>query len=185
MSNISSIRPGGSLPDPRLPGHLPDPEEMQEPSPGTPLPPGSSFPPGGSLPPEAPAEGRGLFGHVGDVFVGGGQAIGDMISGIFTAITHPIQTLKGIGHVLTHPGELVSAMVNPYKMALNEGRPGLAIGRGIVEIGSLFIGPSQIGGAAKGILGGGKTAARVGKGAELAGKGAELSGSRSWSASGC
>jgi nucleoid-associated protein YgaU len=175
MSNISSIRPGGSLPDPRMPGNLPDPELMQEPLPGRePLPVREPLP-GRDLPPVLPGEGRGLFGHVGDVFVGGGQAIGDMISGIFTAITHPIQTLKGIGHVLTHPGELVSAMVNPYKKAMSEGRPGLAIGRGIVEIGSLFIGPSQIGGAAKGILGGGKTAARVGKGAELAGKGAELS----------
>ncbi len=125
---------------------------------------------------------RGLFGHVADVFIGGGEAIGDMVKGIFTVITHPIQTLKGIGHVITHPASLVHAFIDPYKQAIAEGRPGKALGRGIVEIGSLFIGPAEIMNGfkgAKGILTGSKGAAEVGqvtaKAGTLGAKGAELS----------
>lgn len=125
---------------------------------------------------------RGLVGHLADVFIGGGEAIGDMVKGIFTVITHPIQTLKGIGYVITHPASLVHAFVDPYKQAIAEGRPGKALGRGIVEIGSLFITPSQVAGAfkgAKGFLTGSKGVAEAGqvtaKAGALGAKGAELS----------
>ena len=172
VSNLSSIRQGGSIPDPRLPGSLPEPASPAEADLGLPA--------ATDLPAE-PKE-RGLFDHIGDVFVGGGQAIGDMVSGVVTAITHPIQTVQGIGHVLTHPGDLVSAIVNPYQQAMAEGRPGVALGRGIVEIGSLFIGAGEVGAAAKGLgsaargaVGGLKGAGQAGRVAELSARGAEVS----------
>ncbi|HEY9857001.1 MAG TPA: peptidoglycan-binding domain-containing protein, partial [Stenomitos sp.] len=125
---------------------------------------------------------RGLLGHVADVFIGGGQAIGDMVKGVFNVIAHPIQTVKGIGYVVTHPASLVHAFIDPYKQAIAEGRPGLALGRGIVEIGSLFVGPTDIINGfkgAKGFLTGAKGASEAGqvtaKAGALGAKGAELS----------
>lgn len=125
-----------------------------------------------AAPAEEAKKKRGFFGHVADVFIGGGEAIGDMVKGIATVITHPIQTLKGIGYVITHPAALVNAFVEPYKEAIREGRPGKAIGRGIVEIGSLFVGPTEIANgvkgatnAIKGIFNGGKAGGVIGAGA--------------------
>lgn len=108
---------------------------------------------------EAPKPKRGLLGHLGDVFVGGGEALLDMGKGLFTLVRHPIQTVKGIGYLtaklVTSPKEGLSmlghAFVEPYKEAIREGRPGKALGRGIVEIGSLFVGPSEIANGVKGI----------------------------------
>lgn len=122
-----------------------------------------------------PAPKRGLLGHLADVFVGGGEALVDMGKGLFTMVRHPIQTLKGIGFItaklVTSPKEGLSmigqAFVEPYKEAIREGRPGKALGRGIVEIGSLFVGPSEVANAAKGIknflTGGGKAQAAIAK----------------------
>ncbi|HBN07567.1 MAG TPA: hypothetical protein DD435_02605 [Cyanobacteria bacterium UBA8530] len=105
-------------------------------------------------PPEAPAEvkksGGGIFGFIGDVFVGGGEAILDMGKGLVNTVLHPIQTIKGLGYVITHPSALVHAFVDPYMEAVKSGHPGKALGRGIVEIGSMFVSPSQVVGAAKG-----------------------------------
>jgi peptidoglycan hydrolase-like protein with peptidoglycan-binding domain len=97
------------------------------------------------------------MGHVADVFIGGGEALLDMGKGLLNVVTHPIQTLKGIGFLVTklvtNPVEGLSmighAFVDPYMKAIKEGHPGKALGRGIVEIGSLFISPSQVAGAAK------------------------------------
>lgn len=105
----------------------------------------------------APAAPRGVLGHVADVFIGGGEALADMGKGLYTMIRHPIQTAKGMGVLLTKlvtdPGEglklIGHAFVDPYVRAFREGRPGLALGRGLVEIGSLFIGPGEVAGALK------------------------------------
>ena len=112
-----------------------------------------------AAPTEVPKPKRGLLGHLADVFVGGGEALLDMGKGLVTLVTHPVQTLKGIGMItaklVTNPKEGLSmigqAFVEPYKEAIREGRPGKALGRGIVEIGSLFVGPSEVMNAAKGI----------------------------------
>ncbi|MGE5707840.1 MAG: hypothetical protein ACM3YO_05880, partial [Bacteroidota bacterium] len=105
------------------------------------------------------------LGFVGDVFVGGGEAILDMGKGLVNTVLHPIQTIKGIGYVITHPAALVHAFVDPYMEAVKSGHPGKALGRGIVEVGSMFVSPSQVAGAAKGafnfIKNGGKGAATV------------------------
>ncbi|HEY9898959.1 MAG TPA: peptidoglycan-binding domain-containing protein [Pantanalinema sp.] len=106
---------------------------------------------------EAPHAKRGLMGHAADVFIGGGEALVDMGKGLLNVVTHPIQTLKGVGFLVTklvtNPVEAVGmighAFVDPYMKAIKEGRPGKALGRGIVEIGSLFVSPSQVAGAAK------------------------------------
>lgn len=126
-------------------------------------------------PTEAPKPKRGLLGHLADVFVGGGEALFDMGKGLLTMVTHPIQTLKGIGTItaklVTNPKEGLSmighAFVEPYMEAMREGRPGKALGRGIVEIGSLFVGPTEVVNAAKGISnffkGGAKAQAAIAK----------------------
>ncbi|MEB3236103.1 MAG: peptidoglycan-binding protein [Candidatus Sericytochromatia bacterium] len=129
-------------------------------------------------------EGRGLFGHVADVFVGGGEAIWDMAKGVGTMIAHPIQTIKGIGYAITHPAALISAFVDPYTSAIKEGRPGKALGRGIVEIGSFFIGGGAASGGAKGVgaatKGAATTTNAVVKGAAAAEKTATVAGKLSY-----
>ncbi|MBM3275230.1 MAG: hypothetical protein FJZ00_08750, partial [Candidatus Sericytochromatia bacterium] len=97
--------------------------------------------PAAPVPQAAPPkqESRGLLSHVGDFFLGAGESIVDVGKGVLTMITHPIQTVKGIGYAVTHPAELVKAFTDPYTEAMAEGRPGKALGRGLVEIGSLFI----------------------------------------------
>ncbi|MEB3203957.1 MAG: peptidoglycan-binding protein [Candidatus Sericytochromatia bacterium] len=129
-------------------------------------------------------QGRGLFGHVADVFVGGGEAIWDMAKGVGTMIAHPIQTIKGIGYAITHPAALISAFVDPYTSAIKEGRPGKALGRGIVEIGSFFIGGGAASGGAKGVgaatKGAATTTNAVVKGAAAAEKTATVAGKLSY-----
>ncbi|MEB3298069.1 MAG: peptidoglycan-binding protein [Candidatus Sericytochromatia bacterium] len=131
-------------------------------------------------------EGRGLFGHIADVFVGGGEAIWDMAKGVGTMIAHPIQTLKGIGYAITHPAALIGAFVDPYTSAIKEGRPGKALGRGIVEIGSFFIGGGAASGGAKGVgaatKGAATTTNAVVKGAAAAEKTATVAGKLSYGA---
>ncbi len=132
---------------------------------------------------EASKSSGGLFGFVSDVFVGGGEAAWDMVKGVGTMIAHPIKTIEGLGYAVTHPAALVHAFVDPYAQAIAEGRPGLALGRGIVEIGSFFIPMGGFGGAsADGVASAGKAAEAAGdagKAAEVAGdagKAAEVTG---------
>lgn len=128
---------------------------------------------------------RGLFGHLGDVFIGGAQAVGDMAKGLWTLVRHPIKTAKGIGFIVgklvTSPKEGLSmighAFADPYMQAIREGRPGLAIGRGIVEVGSLFVGPTEIANglkSVKGVFMGSKDAAKA---AQAASRAAQAMGS--------
>ncbi|HEY9766456.1 MAG TPA: hypothetical protein V6C82_08815, partial [Chroococcales cyanobacterium] len=90
------------------------------------------------IPQEAPKKGLAskILGFVGDVFIGGGEAIMDMGKGLVNTVMHPIQTVKGLAYVVTHPSALYHAFVDPYTTAIKEGHPGKALGRGIVEIGS-------------------------------------------------
>ncbi|MBO9540904.1 peptidoglycan-binding protein [bacterium] len=132
----------------------------------------------------APAK-RGVMGHAADVFIGGGEALLDMGKGLLNMVTHPVQTLKGIGvlvtKLVTNPVEGLSmighAFVDPYMKAVKEGRPGKAIGRGLVEVGSLFITPSQVAGAAKATVTGATSAfntLKAGSGVTAAVKNASL-----------
>ncbi|HBN07566.1 MAG TPA: hypothetical protein DD435_02600 [Cyanobacteria bacterium UBA8530] len=120
-----------------------------------------------------------ISGFAGDVFVGGGEAILDMGKGLVNTIFHPLQTIKGLAFVVTHPAALLNAFVDPYKTAIKEGHPGKALGRGIVEIGSLFVGPTEVSNAAKGVFkffkGGGKTSTVVNAGAAASAKGLDYS----------
>lgn len=108
----------------------------------------------------------GALGFVKDVFVGGGEAVWDMARGVGNMILHPIQTAKGIAYLattlVTNPREGLSmlghAFVDPYVEAVKSGHPGKAIGRGIVEIGSLFVSPSSVVNGAKGAIAAGQGA---------------------------
>lgn len=84
-----------------------------------------------------------------DLFVGAGESIKDTITGTVSMVMHPIQTIKGIGYAITHPSLLVQAFVDPYMEAVKSGHPGQAIGRGIVDIGSMFLGPEDVCNAVK------------------------------------
>ncbi len=114
---------------------------------------------------------KGLFGEalgfVKDVFVGGGEAVWDMAKGVGNMVLHPIQTAKGVAYLattlVTNPKEGLSmlghAFVDPYIEAVKSGHPGKALGRGIVEIGSLFVSPSSVVNGAKGAVAFGQGAA--------------------------
>ncbi|MBI6547064.1 MAG: peptidoglycan-binding protein, partial [Cyanobacteria bacterium NC_groundwater_1444_Ag_S-0.65um_54_12] len=122
----------------------------------------AAAPPAGAAEPRA--EERGLGGHVADVFLGIGQGGYDMLRGTVTMVVHPWRTFKGVVYAATHPGALVQAFVEPYSRAIKEGRPGLAIGRGVAEIGSFFVG----GAIAKALGKGGKLGGATGKAGEVA-----------------
>ena len=101
--------------------------------------------------------GGGFWSQVGGFFKGVGLGAKDMVTGLWTAVTHPIDTIKGLGYAVTHPGELWDAIKKPYTEAWARGDYGEAIGRGAFEIASLFFPPGG-GAAAKG----GTKAAEVG-----------------------
>lgn len=109
---------------------------------------------------------RGVVGTATDVFVGAGEAVWDLAKGLGTMIAHPLETGKGlctlVSRLVTNPGETCSAIghafTDSYVRAVDEGRPGKALGRGIVEIGSLFISPTQIARTAKASASGAKAA---------------------------
>ncbi|MBI6547065.1 MAG: hypothetical protein HY692_09740 [Cyanobacteria bacterium NC_groundwater_1444_Ag_S-0.65um_54_12] len=88
----------------------------------------------------ATVEGRGLGGHVVDVFLGIGLNFYDKGRFLTTTVIHPWQTAKGL--VQTRPGNLARSIAEPYSRAIKEGRPGIAIGRGLAEIGRFFIIPT-------------------------------------------
>jgi peptidoglycan hydrolase-like protein with peptidoglycan-binding domain len=116
-----------------------------------------------------------VLGTVGDVFVGGAEAVEDLAKGLYHLVRHPIKTIEGIGELLTKlvtdPKEALAvighAFADPYMKAVHEGRPGKALGRGLVEIGSLFITPNEIAGATRAVVSGTEgafNALRVGDG---------------------
>ena len=119
------------------------------------------------------------FGDVIDVPIGMGKAVLEMVDGIATIrslgvthsypyyIFHPekldqdIQfTQKGLEYISQNPnailegaskipGALWNGITKSYTDAWNSGHPGQAIGRGIVDIGSMFIGVGEAGKAGK------------------------------------
>ncbi len=130
--------------------------------------------------------GKSLWSQVGGFFKGVGGAAVDLVSGLWTAVTHPIDTLVGLGYAVTHPGEVWDAIKKPYTEAWARGDHGEALGRGAFDIASLFFPPG--GGAA--VKGGAKAAevagdvarvanvasdvARVGHAAEIVGDAARV-----------
>ncbi len=115
-----------------------------------------------------PAQGKGVLGHVGDFGTGlweGGKdlvtGLGGMAQGAWNLtggwVTNPeasrqtVQTLKNVGNaVVENPGGVLDAVVEPYKKAWREGRPGEAIGRGTFEVISAVVGTKGLDKLAKG-----------------------------------
>ena len=64
----------------------------------------------------------------------------DMVTGLYTMVTDPVGTAKGLWYAVTHPKEFWNAFKEPYVESWNNGRPWEAIGRGTMFIGSLLIG---------------------------------------------
>ncbi len=105
-----------------------------------------------------PSVGSQILHFVPDIFIGGAEAGWDMAKGIGTLVFHPIQTAKGMWTLATklvsEPGPTLkaigAALVDPYFAAVQAGHPGRALGRGIVEIGSLFVTPGDVINVARG-----------------------------------
>jgi hypothetical protein len=121
-----------------------------------------------------------VLGFAGDVVVGAAQGVGDMVGGVFNLIFHPIQTIKGLVMLpitlITRPGDLVRAFTEPYSEAIASGHAGRAIGRGIVEIGSIIFGPKLIGkgiDAVKGATAAGKAGGAAGAASKVSELGAK------------
>ncbi|MBM3274736.1 MAG: hypothetical protein FJZ00_06265, partial [Candidatus Sericytochromatia bacterium] len=121
-----------------------------------------------------------VLGFAGDIVVGAAQGVGDMVGGVFNLIFHPIQTIKGLVMLpitlITRPGDLVRAFTEPYSQAIASGHAGRAIGRGIVEIGSIIFGPKLIGkgiDAVKGATAAGKAGGAAGAASKVTELGAK------------
>ena len=134
----------------------------------------SSAPSGSGASPARPASSESALGFVGDVFVGAADGVGNMVGGLANMVLHPIETIKGLVMLpitlVTKPGEVIGAFTEPYTEAVAEGRPGKAIGMGLVDIGTLFFGPQLFAKAAEAVSG----AARAGEVAGAAAKAADV-----------
>jgi len=84
--------------------------------------------------------GGGFLGAVGDFFTGVWKEGKDTVLGLVNMVIHPIETAKGIGHAITHPGEFWEAFKQPYVEAWEDGRPWEAVGRGVMFLGSALVG---------------------------------------------
>lgn len=58
--------------------------------------------------------GSGFWGQVGGFFKGVGLGAWDTVTGLWTAVTNPVDTIKGLAYAVTHPGELWEALKKPY-----------------------------------------------------------------------
>ncbi len=112
------------------------------------------------------------FSFVGDLFIGAGSELKDMVTGLAHMVIHPVDTLKGLWYGVTHPGELWEAFKKPYVEDWNNGHPGRAIGRGLMFVGSLLVGTKGADKAGKV----GKVAGAAGKAGEVAGTAGKLAG---------
>jgi WXG100 family type VII secretion target len=88
---------------------------------------------------------RGALGMAGDfamgVLVDGAL---ESVLGIVNAVLHPIDSLNGLAYAITHPVEMWEAIKEPYVEDWENGHPARAIGRGVFEIGSMFVGVGLI-----------------------------------------
>ncbi|HAZ48542.1 MAG TPA: hypothetical protein DDW76_34735 [Cyanobacteria bacterium UBA11369] len=119
----------------------------------------------------------GLFGDGVDVVIGFGKGIVDTAKGLWSLGTgvlgfgwdlltnqeKAMETLSNLGNTITtivqKPGLLWDAFKQPFVEDWNKGHPGQAIGRGVFEVASIFVG----GGAIAKVLKGADKAADAGK----------------------
>lgn len=85
------------------------------------------------------SSGGGFLSQVGGFFEGVWEGAKGMVGGLYHMVTSPIETLKGIGHAITHPGELWDALKKPYVEDWQSGNYGRAIGRGAFEVAMLLV----------------------------------------------
>jgi WXG100 family type VII secretion target len=122
--------------------------------------------------------GGGFLSQVGGFFKGIGLGAWDTVTGLWQAVTNPVDTIKGLAYAVTHPGELWDAITAPYREAWARGDYGEAIGRGTFEVLSMLFPPGG-GAAAKGVAKGADVAADVARVANVASdlaRGADLAG---------
>jgi len=95
------------------------------------------------------AESGGFWSSVGDFFGGVFDEGRDMLTGLAHAVIHPLDTIEGLWHGITHPGELWDAFKKPFVEAWESGHPFTAIGRGALFAASLFVGAGEAEAAGK------------------------------------
>lgn len=100
---------------------------------------------------------KGFWHQVGGAFRGAGKALWEMGEAVVTVVTDPGKVAEGLGAAIDDPGAAMEAMSVGYTEAWAAGEYGEALGRGAVDIGSLFLG--GVGVVAKG----GKGAAAAGQ----------------------
>src|SRR6185503_10116030 len=88
-----------------------------------------------------------VAGGVKDFAIGVVSEAKDMVTGLAHAVTHPVETIKGLAFAVTHPIQTAKAIAHLFVEAWESGHPFQAIGRGVLAVGTLFLGG---GGAVKG-----------------------------------
>lgn len=101
--------------------------------------PGGSAAPGAASAASGGGGGGGFLSQVGGFFEGIWEGAKGMVTGLVNVVLHPIDTLKGIGYAVTHPGELWDALKKPYVEDWQSGNYGRAIGRGVFEVAMFLI----------------------------------------------
>jgi len=119
----------------------------------------------GAQPTAAQSAGSGVLASVADFFEGAWDEGKDMVGGMWHMVRHPIDTAVGLGHAITHPGEMWDAIKKPYVEAWQSGHPWQAVGRGTLFAASFLLGAH---GADK-VAEAGAIAGRAGELGELAG----------------
>ena len=112
------------------------------------------------------SSGGGILSQIGGFFadlgIGAVSELWDMAKGIGNIVIHPWETVKGLAYGVTHPGELFDALTKPFVDDWTSGHPGRAIGRGVIFIGSFFVGAGEADAVA--------TAGKAGEAATTAGR---------------
>ena len=93
--------------------------------------------------------GGGFWSSVGDFFGGVLDEGKDMVTGLAHVALHPLDTIEGLWHGITHPVELWDAFKKPFVEAWESGHPFTAIGRGALFAASLFVGVGEAEAAGK------------------------------------
>ena len=70
------------------------------------------------------------------------------IDGMINRAVNPLATAQEDAQFW---GRMGSAIIDPYRQSVNEGRYGEALGRGVFDVGSMLIGAGEVGDAARGV----------------------------------
>jgi len=88
--------------------------------------------------------------HTGDFFTGASNVVEETVSDVWNTITNPVEAIEDTVYAIQNPGEVWETIKEPYQEPWNDGRPFEAIGRGVLEVGPVFLGGAGAVGSAAG-----------------------------------